>query len=91
MIAFFHSLLGVPAVVLNFSEKLSIPHHARTAGLVMFERYKFSVAKLFFPLGKIFWNDMGVNIDAEDVVMGGIHATKIGIEKKGLNYFYIQA
>jgi hypothetical protein len=34
---------------------------------------------------------MGVNIDAEDVVMGGIHATKIRIEKKRLNYFYNQA
>lgn len=31
---------------------------------------------------------MGVNIDAEEVLLRGVHAAKIGIEKKRLNYFY---
>jgi hypothetical protein len=43
---------------------------------VVFEFDKFPIPKLFFPVGQVFWNDVGMNIYGEEARHRGENTDK---------------
>jgi hypothetical protein len=68
--AFLDALFGIPVVVFNFTEQFSVHHHLSTTGFVVLKGDEFAIAKLGFPVGQMLGNDVGVNIDREEALMG---------------------
>jgi len=70
MVAFLDAHLAVPAIVVDFAEELIVYHHPGAAGFVVFEPDEFAVAEFLAPAGQVFGDDVGMDIDRKDPVLG---------------------
>jgi hypothetical protein len=64
VVTFSGSLCGIPAVVFDLPEELSVvAHHFCSARCVMIECDETAVSKLVFPGRKGLWQDVSVDVD----------------------------
>jgi hypothetical protein len=59
-----YPIFGFPAIALYLPKKSIALHHARAAGLMMFEMNKLAITKLLKPVRNFFGHDMRMNVDA---------------------------
>ena len=76
MSAFFESLFWVPAITFDFAEEGIVHHHARAAGLVVLQLNKLTIAKFLLPVGQVFRDDVGVNVNGKKILRRK-HTTKV--------------
>jgi hypothetical protein len=63
MIAFVDARFGAPAIVLNLTEELIVNHHPCAARAMMIQANESAVPEFLGPIGHIFGNDVGMNIN----------------------------
>lgn len=63
MIAVFDTNVSIPAIVFDLAEKFSIYHHTRATWLVMIERDESAITILPLQVGKVFRDDVCMNIN----------------------------